>query len=63
MVRNRSTPLPAGLARAPMKTVRPRDAEGIYTHPRAQLVRLSERGLLHRVAPGYYVVVHRWEVR
>jgi len=57
MVRNRSTPLPAGLARAPMKTVRPRDAEGIYAHPRAQLVRLSERGLLHRVAPGYYVVV------
>jgi predicted transcriptional regulator of viral defense system len=57
MVRNRSTPLPTGLARAPMKTIRPRDAEAIYAHPRAQLVRLSERGLLHRVADGYYVVV------
>jgi predicted transcriptional regulator of viral defense system len=57
MVQNRSTPLPPGLARAPMKTVRPRDAEAIYAHPRAQLVRLSERGLLHRVADGYYVVV------
>jgi predicted transcriptional regulator of viral defense system len=57
MVLNRSTPLPAPLARAPMKTIRPRDAEAIYAHPRAQLVRLSERGLLHRVADGYYVVV------
>lgn len=57
MVLNRSTPLPAPLARAPMKTIRPRDAEAIYAHPRAQLARLSERGLLHRVADGYYVVV------
>jgi predicted transcriptional regulator of viral defense system len=57
MALNRSTPLPAPLARAPMKTIRPRDAETIYAHPRAQLVRLSERGLLHRVADGYYVVV------
>lgn len=40
-----------------MKTIRPRDAGKIYAHPRARLVRLCERGLLHRVADGYYVVV------
>ncbi|MCW2516477.1 MAG: hypothetical protein JWR11_5519 [Mycobacterium sp.] len=57
MAPNRGTPLPVELARAPMKTIRPRDAEAIYAHPRAQLVRLDERGLLHRVADGYYVVV------
>jgi predicted transcriptional regulator of viral defense system len=57
MVPSRSTPLPAALARAPMRTIRPRDAEAIYAHPRAQLVRLSERGLLHKVADGYYVVI------
>jgi predicted transcriptional regulator of viral defense system len=57
MVQSRSTPMPAELAQAPMKTIRPRDAGEIYAHPRAQLVRLSERGLLHRVADGYYVVV------
>ncbi len=57
MAQNRNTPIPPDLARAPMKTIRPRDADKIYAHPRAQLVRLSERGLLHRVADGYYVVV------
>jgi predicted transcriptional regulator of viral defense system len=57
MVRNRSTPLPAALARVPLKTIRPRDAGDVYAHPRPQLVRLTERGLLHRVADGYYVVV------
>jgi predicted transcriptional regulator of viral defense system len=49
--------MPAKLARAPMKTIRPRDAGDVYAHPRAQLARLSERGLLHRVADGYFVVV------
>jgi predicted transcriptional regulator of viral defense system len=57
MVQSRSTPIPPKFARAPMKTIRPRDAGEIYAHPRAQLVRLTERGLLHRVADGYYVVV------
>jgi predicted transcriptional regulator of viral defense system len=53
----RSTPIPAALARAPLKTIRPRDAAEVYAHPRTQLVRLADRGLLHRVAEGYYVVV------
>lgn len=57
MPQSRSTPIPPGLTQAPMKTIRPQDASSIYAHPRAQLVRLSERGLLHRVADGYYVVV------
>lgn len=57
MAQNRSTPLPAALAQAPMRTIRPRDAGGVYAHPRAQLVRLADHGLLHRLADGYYVVV------
>ena len=57
MAQNRSTPIPAALAVAPLRTIRPRDAGDIYAHPRAQLVRLAEHGLLHRIADGYYVVV------
>lgn len=57
MIRSRSTPIPPQLAQAPMKTIRPRDAGDIYAHPRAEFARLTERGLLHRVADGYYVVV------
>lgn len=55
--RRQSTPLPASLASLPLRTFRPRDAEIAYPHPRTQLARLAERGLLHRVADGYYVVV------
>ncbi|KAA1431434.1 type IV toxin-antitoxin system AbiEi family antitoxin domain-containing protein [Mycolicibacter arupensis] len=57
MARNRSTPLPAALAQAPLRTFRPRDAGAVYAHPRTQLVRLTDHGLLHRLADGYYVVV------
>jgi len=53
----RSTPIPAALAQAPLKTIRPRDAAAVYAHPRPQLVRLAEQGLLHRLADGYYAVV------
>jgi predicted transcriptional regulator of viral defense system len=52
-----STPLPTGLASVPLRTFRPHDAEIAYSHPRPQLARLVEKGLLHRVADGYYVVV------
>jgi predicted transcriptional regulator of viral defense system len=54
---NRSTPIPAALAQAPLKTIRPRDAAAVYAYPRTQLVRLADHGLLHRLADGYYVVV------
>jgi len=52
-----STPIPAALTQAPLKTIRPRDAVAVYAHPRTQLVRLAEQGVLHRLADGYYVVV------
>ncbi|MHC9293762.1 type IV toxin-antitoxin system AbiEi family antitoxin domain-containing protein [Mycobacterium sp. LTG2003] len=54
---NRSTPIPVGLVQAPLKTIRPRDAAAVYAHPRTQLVRLADNGVLHRLADGYYVVV------
>ena len=57
MTRTRTTPLPPDLAKAPMRTIRPRDAGDVYAHPRAELARLADRGLLHRVADGYYVVI------
>ena len=57
MAPRHSTPIPPELAQAPMKTVRPRDAGDVYAHPRAEFARLTERGLLHRVANGYYIVV------
>ncbi len=57
MAPKRSTPIPAALAQAPLKTIRPRDAAVAYAHPRSQLIRLAEQGLLHRLADGYYAVV------
>ncbi len=57
MVRARSAPMPIALAKAPLRTIRPRDAVGIYAHPRTQLARLTDRGLLHRLTDGYFVVV------
>ena len=57
MAKTRSTPIPAALVQAPLRTIRPRDAGAVYAHPRAQLVRLADHGLLHRLADGYYVVV------
>src|SRR5690349_9197779 len=66
VAQDHSTPLPPALARIPLRTIRPRDATAVYPHPRAQLARLAERGLLHRLADGYYAVVpqdmvgHKW---
>jgi predicted transcriptional regulator of viral defense system len=57
MSEKRSALLPATLARTPLRTIRAKDAEGIYAHPGPELSRLAKRGLLHRVANGYYVVV------
>lgn len=51
------TPLPAAFAQVPLRTLRARDAASVYAHPRAELARLADRGVLHRVATGYYVVV------
>lgn len=51
-----ATGLPAALAQAPLRTVRARDVAA-YAHPRAQLARLAERGVLHRLADGYFTAV------
>ncbi|WP_176458141.1 MULTISPECIES: hypothetical protein [Nocardiaceae] len=40
-----------------MRVVRAASAAEVYAHPRAELVRLTGLGLLHRVATGLYVAV------
>lgn len=51
------TRLPVELARVPYGVIRPLDAAQVYAHPRPQVARLAERGLLHQLAPGYYAIV------
>lgn len=51
------TAVPRELAALPLRTFRPEQATGVYTQPRVQLRRLQERGAVHRLAHGYYVVV------
>ncbi|MCK0092881.1 type IV toxin-antitoxin system AbiEi family antitoxin [Rhodococcus sp. F64268] len=62
MEQTRGTPLPAALARTALRTIRPRDATEVYAHPRPELARLADRGVLHRVAHGYYIVVPQDQV-
>ncbi|WP_019928614.1 type IV toxin-antitoxin system AbiEi family antitoxin [Nocardia sp. BMG111209] len=62
MAQAHGTPLPVDLARFQLRTVRPQDAACVYAHPRPELARLTARGLLHRVANGYYIVVPQAEV-
>lgn len=57
MAQKHSTAVPASLATHPLGTFRPAQAKSIYAHPAAEVARLHERGLLHRLADGYYVVV------
>lgn len=57
MADHRSTPLPAALGGAPLRTVRAKDAGAAYAYPGPELARLADQGLLLRVANGYYVVV------
>ena len=59
MGRMRRTAVPASLAAYPLGTFRPAQAKHTYAHPAAEVARLHERGLLHRLANGYYVVVPR----
>ncbi|MGB3769590.1 MAG: type IV toxin-antitoxin system AbiEi family antitoxin [Rhodococcus sp. (in: high G+C Gram-positive bacteria)] len=40
-----------------MRMVRAATAADVYAHPRAELARLMDLGLLHRVATGFYVAV------
>ena len=57
MAEHRSTPLPSELWRAPLRTVRPQDLADIYAQPRPEIARLVDRGVLHRIAHGYYIIV------
>lgn len=57
MAERRSTLLPSELWRAPLRTVRPQDLAGIYAQPGPEIARLVDRGVLYRVAHGYYIIV------
>lgn len=47
----------AVVARAPLRTIRPRDLRGIYAAPRRAVERLSDQNVLRRIAPGFYTLV------
>jgi predicted transcriptional regulator of viral defense system len=53
----RAPGLPGVLARADNQVVRPKDLAEVYTNPTADLTRLERRGVVRRVAHGYYAVV------
>ncbi|MFN8229220.1 MAG: type IV toxin-antitoxin system AbiEi family antitoxin [Mycobacterium sp.] len=57
MARKHSTAVPSTLAGKPLGTFRSGQARAAYAHPAAEVARLHERGLLHRLADGYYVIV------
>ncbi len=48
--------VPPVIAQAPLRTVRPRDVDA-YANPRKELARLEARGLVHRLAEGFYALV------
>lgn len=56
-VKRRASGLPAALARSSFGVLRPQDARGVYAFPAEEFPRLVRRGLLHRLAHGYYAVV------
>lgn len=53
----RTSGLPPQLARRPFGVLRPVDASTVYARPPQEFARLASRGLLHKVATGYYAVV------
>ncbi|WP_019969917.1 type IV toxin-antitoxin system AbiEi family antitoxin [Mycobacterium sp. 141] len=57
MGQKHSTAVPASLAAHALGTFRTAQAKHTYAHPAAEVARLHERGLLHRLTDGYYVVV------
>lgn len=56
-VQRGQTGLPPEFARLSMRMVRAASAAEVYAHPRAELARVTDLGLLHRVATGFYVAV------
>ncbi|MHB2022018.1 MAG: type IV toxin-antitoxin system AbiEi family antitoxin domain-containing protein [Mycobacteriales bacterium] len=57
--RSATAGVPPEFARVPFGVIRPADAASVYAHPRTQIARLVEHGLLHPLAPGYYALVPR----
>lgn len=53
----RASGLPQALAGTAAGVLRPVDGAEVYVQPQAEFLRLEERGLLHRVATGYYARV------
>ncbi|WP_031466028.1 hypothetical protein [Sciscionella sediminilitoris] len=49
--------VPPELLHGSSRVLRPRDATGVYAHPRPEFARLERAGALHRLATGYYVPV------
>lgn len=49
--------VPPNLLHGCSRVLRPRDAAGVYVHPRPEFARLERAGALHRLATGYYVPV------
>ncbi len=45
------------LAKAPLRTVRTRDLAAVYAHPRQRVRALEARGIVHRLAHGFYCAV------
>jgi hypothetical protein len=50
------------VANAPLQTVRAADLAGLYAHPGPQLSILERRGVVHRLAHGFYCAVPREHV-
>jgi hypothetical protein len=57
--RSAAAGMPRELGGVPFGVIRPADAVGVYAHPRTQVARLVDHGLLHPLAPGYYALVPR----
>jgi len=51
----RETGVPAVLARAPMRAARPQDMRGRWAQPAKEFTRLRHRGVVRRLAHGYYI--------
>jgi predicted transcriptional regulator of viral defense system len=48
---------------APLGVIRPIDLAETYAQPRTEVARLTRRGLLHRLLPGYYATVPPARIR
>lgn len=49
--------LPPELARRTNLVLRPKDAAGVYAHPRPEMARLVKNGAARHLATGYYLLV------